>query len=62
MAKIIAWVHEVRKFLAATAAGLSALISLGVLHGTALRWAVGASVVIGAVLVHRVPNRPRTTP
>lgn len=52
------YLGQIRKFLVAAAAALSAIVTLDVLHGTAQTIAVTVSAALGAVLVHQVPNDP----
>lgn len=56
---LLAWAAQARKFLVAAAAALTAIISLNVLTGTAQHYAIVLSTVIGAILVHQLPNAAR---
>lgn len=51
-------IAEFRKFLAALAGAVSAIVTANVLHGQAQTYAVTASTVIGTLLVYIVPNAP----
>lgn len=62
MTKIVAFLTQAAKFIAAATGAVAVAISLGLLSGDAQKWTTGGLAVATAFIVYLVPNKTAPAP